>query len=45
MILGDNAATHELYNEDMPGIYFVEMGNAHKLAECIEKIAEKEKSE
>ncbi len=45
MILGDNAATHELYREDMPGIYFVEMGNAHKLADRITEIAEKEKIE
>lgn len=42
MILGDNAATHELYSEDMPGIYFVEMGNAQALADAIVRIANKE---
>lgn len=40
MILGDNRATRELYREDMPGIYFVEMGNGKALAEKIEEIAQ-----
>lgn len=37
MILGDNAATHELYQED-DRHYFVEMGNASALAEKIKGI-------
>ncbi len=41
MVLGDNRATRELYQEDMPGIYFVEMGNAKALAEKITEIAQK----
>ena len=44
MILGDNEATHELYNEAMQGIYFVHMGDAKALAELITNIAEKENS-
>ena len=39
MILGDNPATHELYREDMPGIYFVEMGNAQALVDTIVRIS------
>lgn len=35
MILGDNDATHELYEEGDGIHYFVEMGNAEKLAEKI----------
>lgn len=35
MILGDNEATHELYEEGDGTHYFVEMGNAEKLAEKI----------
>lgn len=42
MILGDNPATHELYREDMPGIYFVEMGDSKVLADTILMVAEKE---
>ena len=42
MILGDNEATHELYDATMPGIYFVEMGNAKALADQIVQIAKKE---
>lgn len=38
MILGDNEATRELYNESMKGIYFVEMGDAEALAERIKSI-------
>lgn len=40
MILGDNEATHELYNEDMDGIYFVKMGDADALAEKIIEICD-----
>ena len=39
MILGDNAATRELYNENMAGIHFVPMGNAQALADKIKAIA------
>lgn len=35
MILGDNDATHELYDESMQGIYFVNMGDAKALADTI----------
>lgn len=42
MILGDNPATHELYREDMPGIYFVKMGDAKLLADTILMAAKKE---
>lgn len=42
MILGDNPATHELYGEDMPGIYFVKMGDAKLLADTILMAAKKE---
>ncbi len=42
MILGDNPATHELYREDMPGIYFVKMGDPRALADTILQIAKKE---
>lgn len=42
MILGDNPATHELYKEDMPGIYFVEMGDSKALADTILMVAKKE---
>lgn len=41
MILGDNPATHELYKEDDKH-FFVEMGNANKLAEKIVEIKERE---
>lgn len=44
MILGENAATHELYDESMKGIYFVPMGDAKTLADTITRIAEKEKN-
>ena len=40
MILGDNAATHELYCESENGIYFTEMGNPEKLAKLIMSIKE-----
>lgn len=39
MILGDNAATRELYDESMEGIYFVDMSNAKALAEKIEEVS------
>lgn len=39
MILGDNAATRELYDESMKGIYFVEMSNPRALAERIAEAA------
>lgn len=35
MILGENPANHELFEKGQKGIYFVEMGNAQKLAEKI----------
>lgn len=35
MILGDNPATHELYDESMDGIYFVTMGDSDALVEKI----------
>lgn len=38
MILGDNTATRELYNENMDGVYFVEMGNGKKLSDKINQI-------
>lgn len=38
MILGDNSATRELYNENMEGIYFCEMGNSEKLSNKIIEI-------
>ncbi len=38
MILGDNVATRELYDESMKGIYFVEMSSAKALAEKIEEV-------
>ena len=40
MILGDNAATHELYQAD-ESHYFVEMGNAKALAEKIKEIKDR----
>lgn len=40
MILGENDATHELYDDTMPGIHFVEMGNASVLADKIVEIAQ-----
>jgi glycosyltransferase involved in cell wall biosynthesis len=43
MILGDSPANHELFSEEQDGIYFVEMGNPHALAEQIKKIADKER--
>ena len=39
MILGDSPANHERYGEGQPGIYFVPMGDAGKLAEKIAKLA------
>ena len=38
MILGDNKATHELYDETMEGIYFVKMGDCQALADKILEI-------
>lgn len=38
MILGDNEATRELYDESENGIYFTDMGNSQKLAHLIMKI-------
>lgn len=38
MVLGDNEATRELYDENQKGIYFVRMGDAKALAECISRI-------
>lgn len=40
MILGDNPANRELYDESQEGIYFVEMGNSRALADEILKIKE-----
>lgn len=40
MILGDNAATRELYSEAEEGIYFVPMGDAEALAAKIREIAD-----
>ena len=42
MILGDNPATREIFAEDEKH-YFVEMGNAEKLASTISNIREKVK--
>lgn len=39
MILGDNAANHELFSLSQSNIYFVEMGNEKKVAEIISNIA------
>lgn len=39
MILGDSPANHERYQEGQPGIYFVPMGDAKKLAEKIAALA------
>ena len=39
MILGDNPATRELYNESMKGIYFVEMSSEKALAEKIKEVS------
>lgn len=41
MILGDNSATHELYNEGNKNIYFVEMGSGEALATKILQIKER----
>lgn len=38
MILGDNPANYELFDERQKGIYFVEMGNAEALAAKIEYV-------
>lgn len=38
MILGDNAATHELYSEEDEGIYFTRMGDPRALADSILRI-------
>lgn len=35
MVLGDNKATHELYDESMKNVFFVEMGNAEALEKQI----------
>lgn len=45
MILGDNAATRELYSESDKGIYFAEMGNPKALAELIIGIKERRNEE
>ena len=39
MILGENPANRELYSEADDKTYFVEMGNAGKLADKIREIA------
>lgn len=39
MILGDNAATRELYDESMKGIYFVEMSDSKALSDKIKKVS------
>lgn len=39
MILGENLANHELFEETEPGIYFVPMSNPEKLAQKILEIA------
>ncbi len=38
MILGDNPANRELYDESIKGIHFVEMGNSKALAKKIKEI-------
>lgn len=38
MVLGDNLANHELFDEQQKGIYFVEMGNAEALADKIKAV-------
>lgn len=43
MILGDNAATHELYSEEDEGIYFTEMSSPRALADTILRIKRKER--
>lgn len=40
MILGDNPANKELFDKNMEGIYYVEMGNPQALAEEILRIKE-----
>lgn len=42
IILGDNAANRELFDERESGIYFVEMGNAQLLAHKIEEICKED---
>lgn len=42
MILGENFANRELYNEKMNGIYYVNMGSAVDLSKKIEEIYNKE---
>ena len=41
MILGDNPANHELFDEDDNKYYYVEMGNANKLKEKILHVMKK----
>lgn len=41
MILGENCANHELYNDTDEGIYFVKMGDADALAALIKDIKAK----
>ncbi len=43
MILGENLANHELFEEGQEGIYFVEMGNPQKLAEKVMEVKGEEK--
>ena len=43
MILGENLANHELFEEEQEGIYFVEMGNPQKLAEKVMEVKGEEK--
>ena len=43
MILGDNTANHELFDENMAGIYYVGMGRPDLLAEAIRKCAEEKR--
>lgn len=45
MILGENAATHELYSEKQDGIYFVKMGDPGALAETILRIKKETENE
>ena len=42
MVLGDNEATRELYDENRKGIYFVKMGDSKLLAECISRLCSKQ---
>lgn len=38
VVLGENAANHELFNENMEGVYFVEMGSPVALRDKILKV-------